>query len=331
MDNSGSLIALTGGSGFLGSHIADALLARGHRVRVAVRPTSDRRWLGDERLQIVTADLKDPGDCSALLDGAAGIVHCAGVVSAPDEAAYHQGNVAPTKALLAAAAARWGDDPGCVFVLVSSLAAHGPAPLARPAREDDPSRPLTAYGRSKRQAELAVLEAPGAFRRVILRPPSLYGPRDREFLPLLRAATRGLTVRLGRRMTGLSLVDGRDAATAAVALLDNPSAAGIYFVSDDRGGYDWDDLRIALAAAAGRRVRRITVPLNALRAASGAMKIFSDSPPLLLNADRLRDLDTAGWVCDGSRLARDTGFAANWDAAEGFADALAFYRENNWL
>ena len=133
--------ALTGGSGFLGSHIADALLAAGHQVRVAVRRTSDLRWLADKPLETVVVDVSDAAACAEFLAGTTNLVHCAGVVSGPDEASYQLGNVRPTVNLLQAAERVWGTDSQPTFLLVSSLAASGPASLARPATEDDPLPP----------------------------------------------------------------------------------------------------------------------------------------------------------------------------------------------
>ena len=296
------MIALTGGTGFLGSHIADALLAAGRQVRVAVRANSNLQWLTGKPLTTLVTDLSDPLACAEFLRGTTGLVHCAGVISGPDEAWYQAGNVQPTICLARAAAKVWSSAEPATFVLISSLAAHGPGSLAHPAVEDNPCRPLSAYGRSKRDAEKVLLSASGEFRRVILRPPSLYGPRDREFLPLLRAATRGWTARLGSKLSGLSLVDGRDAAAAVLAVLDTPTASGPYFISDPQVGYDWEQIRTALAAAAGRKVRQVTIPLGAVRLAAGVTALVGAGPSLLLNRDRLRDLDTVGWVCDGGRL-----------------------------
>lgn len=319
-------IALTGASGFLGSHIADLLLAGGWNVRASVRPTSSLRWLEGKPLELMAVDLGDADDCRRLLRGTAGLIHCAGVVAARDEAGFRRGNVDTTAALLAAAAAEWTEpvpDPAPVFVLISSLAAHGPAPLQQPATETMPSAPISAYGRSKREAEGLLATAPGLFRRAVLRPPSLYGPRDREFLPLLRLARRGWTVRLGRRLGGFSLVDGRDAAAAAVALLATPAAEGIFFVDDGARGYDFPALARALGQAAGRRVRLVTLPLGLVslvaRLAPGASPVFG--------AERIRDLHQAGWVCDGSRLVAVTGLAPARPAARGFAETMAFLRE----
>jgi nucleoside-diphosphate-sugar epimerase len=326
------LIALTGATGFLGSHIADALLARGFRVRASVRATSSLRWLEGKPLETLQVDLNDPADCRGFLAGTAGLIHCAGVISAPSEEIYQAGNVTSTACLLEGAASAWaGSDGTPAFILISSLAAHGPAGLDRPAVETDTPHPITAYGRSKLAAEALLAEGTWDFRAAVLRPPSLLGPRDREFLPLIKLATWGWTGVLGRNISGLSLVDGRDAATAAVALLETETAAGVYFVDDGRKGYDWPAMAEALGRMAGRRIRTIRVPLGLLRLASLLAGRSRAARSPILNPDRIQDLEAPGWVCDGSRLVQDTGFQARFDAAAGFTDTLDFYRKENWL
>jgi len=328
----GPLIALTGATGFLGSHIADALLARRFRVRASVRMTSSLRWLGGKPVETVVVDLTDPEDCARFLAGTDGLVHCAGVVSAPVPEIYHTANVTSTETLLAAAAGSWaGRADTAAYILISSLAAHGPAGLDQPALETDVCKPITHYGHSKLAAEELLTTGEWAFRTAVLRPPSLYGPRDPEFLPLVRMAVRGWTGRLGSRMTGLSLVDGRDAADAAVALLETKSATGVYFVDDGRTGYDWSAMAEALGQMASRRIRTLRVPLGLLKSISWLAGSSRAARSAILNRDRIRDLDTVGWVCDGSHLVAATGFRAKRDAARGFTETLDFYREEGWL
>ena len=328
----GPRIALTGATGFLGSHIADLLLARGYRVRASVRATSNLRWLIDKPVETMVVDLTEPADCTRFLAGTSGLVHCAGVVTAPAKEIYHTANVTSTATLLEAAQNTWtGGEDAAAFVLISSLAAHGPAGLDRPARETDACRPITDYGRSKLAAEELLTAGEWAFRTAVLRPPSLYGPRDAEFLPLVRMAVRGWTGRIGSRLTGFSLVDGRDAAAAAVALLETESATGPFFVDDGRTGYDWPALAEVLGHMAGRRIRTLSVPLRMVKFLSWLAGSNRAARSAVLNRDRIRDLDAEGWVCDGSRLVAATGFRARWDAAQGFAETLAFYREEGWL
>jgi len=330
-DGSSQVVAVTGATGFLGSHVADALLAAGFGVRASVRPTSDLCWLRDKPVETIQLDLTDVDDCRRLLAGTCGLIHCAGVVSAANENDYQRGNVATTEALLDAASISWRDSADAPFILISSLAAHGPAPHSQPASESAPSHPITSYGRSKRSAERLVNDGRWSFRTVVLRPPSLYGPRDREFLPLLKLACRGWTVRVGRSLSGLSLVDGRDAAAAAVQALTVPAVRGTFFLDDGRTGYTWQELATALERATGRSIRSIQIPLAPLKLASRLLGTRLASRTLLLNPDRIRDLQASGWVCDGARFAATSGYTGFRDAGTGLSETLAFYREQGWL
>lgn len=336
------LVALTGATGFLGSHIADLLLERGYPVRAAVRPTSDLRWLRGKPIEIqqvtlapVTAggtatDRTGQEVCRSVEEfvaGAAAIIHCAGVTKASQEEVYQLANVATTASLLAAARAAGVCH---TFILISSLAAAGPAPASDPRREDAVCEPISAYGRSKLAAEVHLQASDLPFRTVILRPPALYGPRDRDFLPLFRLAQSGWTARLGRRLQSLSLVDGRDAARGAVALLESDSTTGPYFI-DDGHSYSWSDLATALGEACGRRVRTFTVPTCLLQAAARMVGPHLAERSSLLNKGRLADISVPGWVCSGEKLRRETGFAPQWGLNRGFWETMDFYLSNGWL
>jgi len=333
-------IAVTGATGFLGSHVCDALLAAGLPARAAHRASSDLRWLRGKALETVLVDLADPRSLDTFLRGCRGVIHCAGVVMA-DPATYTRVNVDGTRRLLEAAERSRSVE---TFVLISSLAAGGPGTLAAPRREDLPDEPRNDYGRSKRAGEALLTERAWPFRTVALRPPSLYGPRDREFLILLRAAARGWTASFGRRFDGLSLVHGRDAANAAVALLETATARGSYYLDDGPGpdgpsdpgrrwvwGYEWDEVVRVLGGLFGRPVRSLTVPVGALRLASRLVGARRRQTSMLLHPDRLEDLAAPGWVCAAGRLRADTSWRPGFDVASGFRDTLSFYRRHGWL
>jgi len=332
-------IAVTGATGFLGSHVCDVLLDRGHAVRAAHRASSSLRWLKDKPLELCKTDLSDPMAAAALVQQCDGVVHCAGVIMG-DDVGYHRVNVDGTRAMLEAAAASGSVQ---TFVLISSLAAGGPADLRRPRDESMASEPITGYGRSKLAAE-EIVAGHWPFRTVVLRPPSLYGPRDREFSPLLRAAARGWTARFGSRMQGLSLVHGRDCAAAAVALLDTTSATGIYHVDDGPGpdgprdpgrrwqwGYDMDELRTCLTWLFGRSMNRLRIPLGLLRLMSALAGEKGRRRSPVLHPDRLRDLDVRGWVCTAARLRADTRWQPEHNLASGLRSTLEFYRRRGWI
>jgi nucleoside-diphosphate-sugar epimerase len=338
--SSGALIAVTGGTGFLGSHACDGLLAAGHRVRTTARASSDLRWLRGKPVEILTCDLDDPAAIDALLAGCEGVIHCAGAIAAPTEAVYQRVNVGLTRALLEGSA-RAGSVGA--FVLISSLAAAGPAGPEAPRTEEMPCAPITAYGRSKRDAEALAHGSAWPFRTASLRPPALYGPRDREFLPLFKAARLGWTGRLGRQLRGLSLVEGTDCAAAALALLATPSATGPYFVDDGPGpdqreargrryawGYAWEEIFTALAAVWRRRLCRVQIPLAPLRLLA-SLRTPGRAPNPVLHPDRLRDLAVAGWVCNADRLRHDTGWRPRHDLPAGFQATRDFLEREGWL
>ncbi len=337
---SGGLIAVTGATGFLGSHLCDVLTERGHAVRAAHRASSNLRWLRDQPFETALVELADPHSLDALLAGCTGVVHCAGALMA-DEATYRRVNVESTR-LLAEAAAR--SDTVTRFVYISSLAAGGPAGLEPPRDESMPDAPISGYGRSKLAAEQLLAGGDWPFSTVSLRPPSLYGPRDREFRPLFQAARMGFTGRVGRRMQGLSLVHGRDAASAAAVLLETDTAVGHYYVDDGPGldgprdpgrhwawGYDWRELQRVLAVVFSRSLHEVVLPLGLMRTVSRLLPADKRDASPLFNPDRMADLDTDGWVCAATRLRRDTDWCPEWDLASGMRDTVAFYRRRGWL
>ena len=328
--------ALTGATGFLGGHIAAALIAGGWRVRAAVRPSSDRSRLpaGVVAMDVPVAprgeidDWTTPEERRALTDfvrGASAVIHCAGAVRADSLDEYRRANTASTWRLLNASSdARLRGS----FVLISSLAAAGPSSVGRPRLETGPRRPVSDYGRSKAEAE-ALAEQDWPFRTAVLRPPALYGPGDTAFLPLFRAARRGWTARIGN-IQELSLMHGRDAAEAAVLLADDARARGIYFV-DDGADYEFADLADAAGEAWGRRIRTLTIPQTMLELAARVVGGRRAARMPLLAPDRLRDSAQEAWTCDGSRLRDQLGFESRFDLFTGFADTLAWYRREGWL
>ncbi|MEO6581494.1 MAG: NAD(P)H-binding protein, partial [Sphingomicrobium sp.] len=153
-------LAITGGTGFVGSRLVEAATAAGHGVRALTRRPQDAR----PALQWVSGSLADPNALEELVDGADAVIHVAGVINARDAAGFEAGNVAGTLATLAAATA----DGVRRFVHVSSLAAREPR--------------LSLYGASKAKSETLVERS--GLDWAIVRPPAVYGPGDKETLAL---------------------------------------------------------------------------------------------------------------------------------------------------
>src|ERR1035438_7933055 len=172
-----AVILVTGGTGFIGTHLLEMLAAQGESVRALIRRTQVPRSL-PAGVETVYGDLASGDGLAEALGGADVVIHLAGVTKALRPEDYYRGNVHATDQLVRAMAGR-----GVRLVHVSSLAAVGPTKPGAPLTEDAEPHPFTHYGKSKLLAERVVRElAPDA---VIVRPPVVYGPRDTDVFPLL--------------------------------------------------------------------------------------------------------------------------------------------------
>ena len=341
------MIALvTGSSGFVGSHLVEALAGAGWTVRRLLRADAAASGapsaLPDALARRVETYAAPLADAEALgrspgLDGVDAVFHVAGVTKRRTLAEFRAGNVAPTAALLDALAARARDGrgPRPRFVFVSSQAAGGAAhALDRPRSERDAAEPVGAYGHSKREAERLVAAHPGEIPWTIVRPSAVYGPRDRDFLPVFRHAARGMALYPGTRHAWLSLVYVDDLARALVLAATSPQAVGgTYFVAGDER-VPWPAVYAAAGAAAGRRVRlELDAPAVALAAAGIAGDAWSalTGRPVLVTREKLRLGRPRWWCCSAARARLELGWVPAVGLMEGARRTYAWYRTQGML
>ncbi len=320
---------LTGATGFLGAHVARALLARGWTVRALIRGGPARiPELVRSGVEVVSGDLSPQNDLASATAGADAIVHVAGVTNARTLEEYREVNVRGTERL--ARAAR-GAASNALFLLVSSQAAAGPATRGRPVRDGDPPRPVSWYGLSKREGEEALAcNWPGA--RVVIRPSVVFGPGDRGLLLLFRAASRGVVP----VASGRSLVQLIRAERAAAAIAEAAARPDL----DRRTGFlcDPEPISIArlseeIAALPPRRPIIFPLPRLVLQLA-GAFETTLEaltrrSRPF--NADKVREMLAGDWICDGGPLSRDLKLPPPTPLPQDLAETWAWYAQAGWL
>ena len=309
-------IAVTGATGFIGRHIAERLRDEGWTVVAIVRPGSSKPL--PDGVDRVVASL----DRAAIVErcrNVDAIVHAAGIVRARSAAEYTAVNVGGTRAVVEAARAL-----DARVVHLSSLTTVGPAPLERPCREGDPCTPITDYGVSKLEAE-TVLRAAIGVRWTILRPAAVYGPRDRQFLPLFQTARRGIFPRLPNGgVFFLTLVHVADVARAVAAVCSSTVADGETFFVGHGVPASIDDILRTLASTFNRAYHPIPVPFALVRL--GAWLGVAG-----LSGERLREMHSVGFVCSVEGAERRLKFRATIDLTDGFESTAAWYRAQGWL
>jgi len=319
-------VLVTGGTGFIGSHLVEQLIGEGHDVRCLVRDPARPGWLAGREVELVQGDCTVPDSLARAVAGVRRVYHLAGVTFARNFEAYFQHNAGGTLNLLRACADLGLDR----FVLVSSHAAAGPG---QSVTEIDSPRPLTAYGASKLAAEYHVHQAAGRLPTVILRPSAVYGPRDRAFLEYFRLAKRGILIEFAPKQRTVSLSHVRDLVSGIVLVADGQVRSGsAYFLADPRP-YDWREVEETVCASLGIHARRLRVPGVivgiASRLANGYAAITGKEA--VLNAERVAELMEPNWVCDVSRIQDELGFAPKTTLKQGLFETLRWYEQQGWL
>lgn len=319
------MILVTGGTGFIGSHLVPRLAASGEPVRCLVRP---RRGKCDfpAGVEVAEADLSSGSGVKRALDGADTVLHLAGVTKALDARAYYDGNARATETLAKACAGR-----AIRFVHVSSLAAIGPSNGGTPVSGEETPRPISNYGKSKLEAERVVRDH--LPRAVIVRPPVVYGPRDTDVFQLLKSISKGLVLEIAGGERWFSAIYVEDLVDGILASARAPEAEGRdYFLAHPKA-ISWGELARVAAGAMGRRPRVIRIPVPLAYAVGWAGEIWSavTRTPGIISREKIDEACCAGWVCETRRAAAELGFEARTPLAEGLAKTLAWYKEAGWL
>lgn len=311
------IAALTGATGFIGSHLRQHLADHGWRLRALTRKPATSPS-PDDGIEWIEGNLDDVEALGRLVRGADAVVHCAGLVKARRAADFFRVNAEGTHRLARIAAQQ---DEAPRFVLLSSLAAREPG--------------LSAYAASKRRAEDILRADPMLLAATILRPPAVYGPGDRETLTVYRAVGRGLAPLPGGGRGRLSLIHVSDLVAAVAAILDADATAGQLIEVDD-GEPDGYTLRAMLEMVArhlGVRPRFVPVPefvLRAVGAVNLAAALVAGYAPML-TPGKARELCHPDWVCGDRSLTRLTPWRPRLKADEGLGKTIDWYRRHNLL
>lgn len=295
-------IALTGGTGFIGRHVLAALTRRNALVRLLVRDPA-RVTSVDRNVELVPGSLEEPASLETLVAGSDAVVHCAGSVRGSTYEQFARVNVDGSATLTRIARAG-----GCKrFLLLSSLAAREPH--------------LSPYAASKRKGEDALAAESGGMTWAALRPPAVYGPGDKEMLPLFRVMAHGIAPVFGSPTARFSLVFAADLADAAALwALQDSVPTGVFEIDDHRPeGYGWLDICQCVSGITGKPVRQLRIPATVLQLPAALNwllgRYFGTQP--MLTPGKIRELRHPDWVARPDPAFDTLGWQPQFDLARG--------------
>lgn len=317
---SDGIIAITGGTGFIGQHLVARLADQGKKVRLLVRKPEAANLLSDhQNVEIVRGNLNDRSALDTLTYQAETLLHLASKNFAVNQAEFDRVNAAGTRNVMESAQASAVDQ----LIYLSSLAAREPN--------------ISGYAASKACAEqdLQRLCADRSPFWVIVRPPAVYGPGDKATLPLLQALTHKFALLPGQADSRFSLIYVEDLVDAIIGLIGDSSVNSQTIELDDGtpGGYDWLSLARIAGEVRGKSVKPIFLPKKVMNAAAGAVefgaKIVDKTPPLARN--KVQELYHPNWVCEKTGLQDSGNWSPKIQFSEGFKKTVDWYRAKGWM
>lgn len=322
---------VTGATGFVGSWVVERLVERGAHVTCLVRKTSNLRWISHLPLTYVYGSLFEPETYREALSKCHYVLHIAGVTKALKKKDYYLHNVEATDRLLQATV-EWNQGLQ-KFVHISSQAAVGPSPSQEGIDETHPCHPLTDYGKSKLRSEELASAYMDRLPITVLRPPAVYGPRDRDVFEVFRNIHRGFNLKVGRQEQFVSVIFVKDLAEGILLAAEHPASAGqIFFISDD-SAYRWSEITDRIKQIQGVPARDVTIPVPlALTAAAILEGWFRLSKkPGILNIQKIKEIRQPFWVVSNRKIKEQLGYRQNTSLERGLQVTYQWYVQNGWL
>ena len=348
MINSNARLAIrkslvTGANGFLGSNVVRALLARGDDVTCLVRPTSQVGDLQALPVRLIRGDLTDYDSLRSATRGVDQVYHCAGLISALRVEEHYRVN---TKGMENIARACAANTTPPTLVIVSSLAAAGPGRIGHPRAETENAHPVSHYGRSKRAGELAAERYAGVVPITVIRPPIIFGPQDRNSLPLFRAVEQiGILMIPGIQRIRYSLIHAEDLAQLMLAAAErgerlspmplggHAAGRGYYFAAGEVDPTYEEYVRWIGHSVGRRRVLAIPTASFLIWTVGGITEFAArlTGRAQFLNLDKVTEMLAGSWICSPEKAVRGLGFAVAAPLEARMHETASWYREHGWL
>lgn len=319
---------VTGGTGFIGSHLVDHLL-KNQNDEICCLVRSRDKWLHDKDIKRVKGTLHDLHILQQGMENADIVFHIAGLVKAPDQHMFDHANVDATENILRLAMKM--NIPK--LVILSSLAACGPS-FNRPLTEEDPLMPITMYGESKKKMEEMVARvADDRISVTIIRPPAVYGPRENQIFSVFQmAAWRVFPIIGDGKSSHISLIHVNDLIDGILlAASEKKPGVETFFISSEEL-YTWDEIRRATENVFGSKLFALKIKPGLLKQIGKMGEItasFIGRYPVI-NRDKAKELGMQ-WTCSVEKAKSQLGFRQKTPLPAGLTETIHWYKRHHWL
>ena len=322
---------VTGATGFIGSHLVEALVERGVHVRCLVRNKRELGWVKDSPVEFVEGICQEKDSLKKVVKDVDQVFHLAGVTAAVKEKTFFEVNALGTDNLVRA----------CIenntriqkFVHISSQAAAGPLRSGGKKKESDPCEPVSPYGKSKLLGEALALSHCPELPLVILRPCAVYGPRDKGFYALCKCLSKGIKPCFSHHDQYISMCHVQDLVQGILLAAETWTEHGVIFFLSDGQDYRMDEIGDIFAQAMGISVSPIRFPKQVLFGMAFLSECFSrvSGKPSILSIGKVDEMIRENWLCDITKARVLLGFEPRMALARGAEFTVDWYKKENWL
>jgi len=324
-------VLVTGATGFIGSHLVEALVQRGVQVRCLVRDKKHLGWVKDFPVEFVVGNCQEKNSLKQAVNDIDQVFHLAGATTAVKEKTYFEVNAMGTENLVKA----------CIenntrlkkFIHLSSQAAAGPWRIGGKKQETDSCEPVSPYGKSKLLGEELALSHSRELPLLILRPCAVYGPRDKGFYALFKCLSRNINPCLSGIDQHISMCHVQDLVRAILLAADTQSENGdIFFISDGQD-YRMSEIGDIFTQAMKISALPLRIPKQILFGMAFFAECFSrvSGKPSIMNRGKVEEMLQQNWVCDITKARTLLSFEPRISLARGAELTVAWYKNENWL
>ncbi len=332
-------LLITGASGFVGGFLVEEALNRGYEVYAGVRNSSSKKYLKDDRIKFIHLDFGNKDKLKKELVAFAQenqspfdyIIHGAGITKANRIQDYYDVNFHNTKHFIEAM--QETNTIPTKFIQVSSLASFGPGNphTLEPVNHHHTPRPVSSYGKSKLQAE-EYFNTLTDFPYIILRPTTVYGPREKDLYTVFQMVSNGFEFYIGNKPQHLTFVYVKDLVTVTLDSLQSPMVRKSYFVSDGNS-YLSSHLNHLIKKHLNKKTFKLTLPTPFVRALAFTLEksfgLFGKTPTL--NIERVKEFESTNWKVYTDDLFQDFNFKPQYDLERGVKETIDWYKQEKWL